>query len=191
MSIEPYEGKPILFHSDGKIDDALEMLLEMGVDCLNPMDPSGVDYRDYKRRYGHRVTLSGNIDSTWPLVKGTPEDVERDVKEHMDVLKPGGPFFTHWIDALQCEGINDIPMGEFWKRVTEPDGPVTWHPDGNPSVKQAACAAHVYGKPVCQAEAFTYMGAGDWTSIPWNMKDIGDEAFLLGPVTVTAGGRVE
>ena len=30
---------PILFHSDGKIDDAVEMLLEMGVDCLNPMDP--------------------------------------------------------------------------------------------------------------------------------------------------------
>ncbi len=37
----------------------------------------------------------------------------------------GGPFFTHWIDALQCEGINDIPMGEFWKRNAEPDGPIT------------------------------------------------------------------
>ena len=37
----------------------------------------------------------------------------------------GGPFFDHWIDALQCEGINDIPMGEFWKRNSEPDGPIT------------------------------------------------------------------
>lgn len=92
----------------------------------------------------------------------------------------GGPFFTHWIDALQCEGINDIPMGEFWKRKVEPDGPITWHPDSNPTVKQAASAAHIYGKPVCQAEAFTYMGAGDWTSTPWNMKDIGDEAFCHG-----------
>ena len=52
-------GKPIIFHSDGKIDDAVEMLLDMGVDCLNPMDPSGIDYRDYKRRYGHRVTPLG------------------------------------------------------------------------------------------------------------------------------------
>jgi len=92
----------------------------------------------------------------------------------------GGPFFGHWIDALQCEGINDIPMGEFWKRKVEPDGPITWHPNQNPTVKQAACAAHVYGKPVCQAEAFTYMGAGDWTSTLWNMKDIGDEAFCHG-----------
>ena len=55
-------GVPILFHSDGKIDDAVEMLLAMGADCLNPMDPSGVDYRNYNRRYGDRVTLSGNID---------------------------------------------------------------------------------------------------------------------------------
>jgi len=93
----------------------------------------------------------------------------------------GGPFFTHWIDALQCEGINDIPMGEFWKRKVEPDGPISgWPPNRNPSVKQAACAAHIYGKPICQAEAFTYMYAGDWTACPWNLKDIGDEAFCHG-----------
>ena len=91
----------------------------------------------------------------------------------------GGPFFKHWIDGLQCEGINDIPMGEFWKRTTEPNGPVVWAPAGNPSVKQAACAAHIYGKPVCQAEAFT-SSAPDWTADPWSMKDIGDEAFCHG-----------
>ncbi|MBC8873707.1 MAG: hypothetical protein H8E44_30075 [Planctomycetes bacterium] len=102
-------NKPILFHSDGKIDDAVEMLLEMGVDCLNPMDPSGVDYRDYKRRYGDQVTLSGNIDITWPLVNGTPKDVERDVKEHMDVLKPGG----RWIAGSSHSIVNYIPHENF------------------------------------------------------------------------------
>ena len=91
----------------------------------------------------------------------------------------GGPFFKHWIDALQCEGINDVPMGEFWKRNVEPGGPITWHPNNNPTIKQAACAAHIYGKPVCQAEAFTAF-APDWTATPWNMKDIGDEAFCHG-----------
>ena len=102
-------GLPILFHSDGRIDDAVEMLLGMGIDCLNPMDPSGIDYRDYKRRYGHRVTLSGNIDITWPLVKGTPEDVERDVGEHMDVLKPGG----RWIAGSSHSIVNYIPHENF------------------------------------------------------------------------------
>jgi uroporphyrinogen-III decarboxylase len=102
-------GKPILFHSDGRIDDAVEMLLEMGIDCLNPMDPSGVDYRDYKRRYGRRVTLSGNIDITWPLVEGTPQDVARDVKQHMAVLKPGG----RWIAGSSHSIVNYIPHENF------------------------------------------------------------------------------
>jgi uroporphyrinogen decarboxylase len=102
-------GKPVIFHSDGRIDQAVEMLLDMGVDCLNPMDPSGVDYREYKRRFGRRVTLSGNIDITWPLVRGTPEDVEKDVKEHMDVLKPGG----RWLAGSSHSIVNYIPHENF------------------------------------------------------------------------------
>jgi len=100
---------PLMFHSDGKIDDAVEMLIDMGVDCLNPMDPTGVDYREYKKRYGSRLTLCGNIDITWPLVKGTPADVERDVKEHMEVLKPGG----RWIAASSHSIVNYIPHENF------------------------------------------------------------------------------
>ena len=102
-------GVPIIFHSDGKIDDAMEMLLDMGIDCINPMDPSGVDYQDYQKRYGHRVTLYGNIDLSWPLIKGTPEDVEKDVKQHADVLKPAG----RWIAASSHSIVNAIPHENF------------------------------------------------------------------------------
>jgi hypothetical protein len=72
----------------------------------------------------------------------------------------GGPYWPY-IDALELEGINDIPMGEFWKRVPEqPDGKIAWadHYRICDTVKQAASAAHVYGKRLCQAEAFTSMG---------------------------------
>jgi len=89
----------------------------------------------------------------------------------------GGPFFTHWIDALQCLGVNDVPMGEFWKRNREPDGPITHH--HNPSLKQAASAMHIYGKRDCQAEAYTSFGC-DWIDDPWTMKDIGDAALCEG-----------
>jgi uroporphyrinogen-III decarboxylase len=87
-------GVPVLFHSDGKIDDAVEWLIDIGVDGINPMDPYGVDYRDYKQRFGSRVTLTGNIDVEFPLAHGTPEDVDKDVKAHMDVLKPGGRYIA-------------------------------------------------------------------------------------------------
>jgi len=100
---------PIIFHSDGKIDDAIEMLIDLGVNAITPMDPSGVDYRDYKKRYGSRVTLFGNIDITWPLVEGTPADVERDVREHMEGLKPGG----RWVAGSSHSIVNYIPHENF------------------------------------------------------------------------------
>ncbi len=100
---------PIVFHSDGKIDDAMEMLLDMGVHGLTPMDPSGIDYRDYKKRYGHRVTFFGNIDITWPLATGTPAEVEKDVIEHMEVMKPGG----RWVAGSAHSVVNYIPHENF------------------------------------------------------------------------------
>lgn len=102
-------GIPIVFHSDGKIDDAMEMLLEMGVCGLTPMDPSGIDYRDYKKRYGHRVTFFGNINITWPLASGTPDDVQRDVIEHVEVMKPGG----RWVAGSAHSIVNYIPHENF------------------------------------------------------------------------------
>ena len=100
---------PIMFHSDGKVDDGIEMLLDMGVSCITPMDPSGVDYKDYKKRYGNRVTLHGNIDLQWPLATGTPQDVEKNVKEHMETLKPGG----RWIAGSSHSIVNYIPHENF------------------------------------------------------------------------------
>jgi len=93
----------------------------------------------------------------------------------------GGPFFSHWIDALQCLGKSDIPMGEFWARRTEPSGRC-WYRDQFKrcdTVKQAASAAHIYGKKYVQAEAYTTMGP-NWEKDPYMLKDIGDLAFCAG-----------
>ena len=98
-------GVPVMFHSDGKIDNIVEDLINMGLSCLNPMDPYGINYKDYKARFGGRLCLSGNVDIEFPLSKGTPEDVERDVKEHMEVLKPGYGY----IAACSHSIVNYIP----------------------------------------------------------------------------------
>jgi uroporphyrinogen-III decarboxylase len=98
-------GIPVMFHSDGNVDDIVEDLIEMGLDCLNPMDPYGVDYTDYKKRYGDRLCLSGNVDIEFPLSKGTPEDVDADVKKHMEVLKPGYGY----VATVSHSVVNYIP----------------------------------------------------------------------------------
>jgi len=93
----------------------------------------------------------------------------------------GGPFFTTTMDPLMNLGRCDIPMGEYWIRKSEPNGDV-WFVDQYAkcdSVKQAATAAHVYGKKLCQAEAFTNMGR-NWEEAPLMLKDIGDRALCAG-----------
>jgi len=102
-------GLPILFHSDGKLDEIVDDLIDIGVTCLTPMDPYGIDYRDYKKRYGDRIALHGNIDIEYPLVRGAPEDVERAVKEHMDVMKPGGGYVCSSSHSI----VNYIPHENF------------------------------------------------------------------------------
>ena len=89
----------------------------------------------------------------------------------------GGPGVP-WVDALECLGKEAVPMGEFWTRLYEPDGPVTLY-GYNSTIKRAAAAAHIYGKPISQAEAFTSL-ACNFSKYPWVLKDLGDWAFCEG-----------
>jgi corrinoid protein of di/trimethylamine methyltransferase len=102
-------GKPLMFHSDGNIDELVPMLLEAGVSCINPMDPYGVDYSSFKKKWGGLACLSGNIDIEFPLAHGTPEQVDADVKAHMEVLKPGGGYVCGSSHSI----VNYIPHENF------------------------------------------------------------------------------
>jgi hypothetical protein len=150
------------FHGRGRLDE------QASIEVVDRAEDTRRFLQDYRRTvadlvaanyYGRlrQLTLQGGLRGTHP--------------------ESGGPFFTHWIDPLQCVGINDVPMGEFWTRNSEPDGPIEHL--RNPSLKQAASAAHIYGKRDVQAEAFTNFG-DDWSKDPWSMKDIGDAAFCDG-----------
>jgi methylmalonyl-CoA mutase cobalamin-binding domain/chain len=102
-------GKPVMFHSDGNVEELVPMLLEAGVDCLHPMDPYGVDYRQIKRKFGDTLCLAGNIDIEFPLAHGTPEDVEKDVKAHLEALKPGGGYICGSSHSI----VNYVPHENF------------------------------------------------------------------------------
>lgn len=106
-------GKPVMFHSDGKIDEIVPWLVDIGVDCIQPMDPYGIDYRDYKKKFGSIVCLAGNIDIEFPLAHGTPDDVEKDVKEHMEVLKPGGGYVACCSHSI----VNYIPHENYMSMI--------------------------------------------------------------------------
>jgi corrinoid protein of di/trimethylamine methyltransferase len=102
-------GKPVMFHSDGNISDLMPMLLDAGVDCVHPLDPYGIDYGEFKKKYGAAVCMSGNIDIEYPLAHGTPEEVREDVRKHMEVMKPGGGYVCGSSHSI----VNYIPHENF------------------------------------------------------------------------------
>jgi hypothetical protein len=86
----------------------------------------------------------------------------------------GGPHPAP-IDALKNEGINDIPMGEFWIRATTH----RTTPESRLYVKQPASAAHIYGKRFVQAEGPTSIGP-HWEEDFAYMKPTLDRVYCEG-----------
>lgn len=76
-------------------------------------------------------------------------------------------------DNLACKGRTDIPMGEFWvNRSME---------DNVDDPKEAASAAHIYGKPIVATESFTSTAeVASWANDPFGLKQLGDMEFCLG-----------
>lgn len=65
----------------------------------------------------------------------------------------------------------DLPMGEFWLNSPTHDKPN--------DVYDAVSGAHVYGKPIVQAESFTTLRM-DFSEHPGMLKTLGDRNFALG-----------
>lgn len=91
--------------------------------------------------------------------------------EHgMELLVEG--YGTGMFDELTVSGRADVPMTEFWARTPWTD---------NRTVRMVASAAHVYGKPIVAAEAFTAEAqTGRWQGHPYAFKTLGDLMFSLG-----------
>jgi len=86
----------------------------------------------------------------------------------------GGPHAAP-VDALLCLGRNDVPMGEFWARSQT-------HRVADTSrlfVKQPSSAAHIYGKRLVMAEAFTTIGP-HWEKDPSELKPVFDRVACEG-----------
>ncbi|MBN1686195.1 MAG: hypothetical protein JW852_06045, partial [Spirochaetales bacterium] len=86
--MEPLAGRnaATVFHSCGRLDDVIPFLIRLGCDAVQALQPNCNDIYAVRRQYGTDIALMGNIDITFPLSRGTPEDVRKDVTEHLDSL---------------------------------------------------------------------------------------------------------
>ncbi|MBT2561231.1 DNA-binding protein [Pedobacter sp. ISL-68] len=78
---------------------------------------------------------------------------------------------TMMSDGLMHYKTVDVPMGEFWLNSPTHDKPN--------DMLDAISGAHIYGKNIIQAEAFTTVRM-DWNESPANMKTLQDRNYALG-----------
>ena len=77
------------------------------------------------------------------------------------------------VDQLQIKGRCDLPMGEFqMPNFLYGDHWARW------DSREAASGAHIHGKPIAAAEAFTTFDR--WMTDPYGLKGIGDLAYAMG-----------
>ena len=100
-------GALVYVHICGNQTPLAEMLADAGVDCIEPMDPSGgVDPADMKRRVGHRVALMGGV-STLTMLRGTPQEVAEEGRQCIRKAGRDGGYIL----AAGCMVPRDTPEG--------------------------------------------------------------------------------
>lgn len=85
-------GLPLIYHCDGDIWDLLPDLADCGFTALQPIEPKAMDIIEVKRRWGRQFALIGNIDLGYTLTRGTPEQVEAEVRQRIREMAPGGGY---------------------------------------------------------------------------------------------------
>ncbi len=80
------------------------------------------------------------------------------------------PYDMNPTNDFDLGAVADVPMGEFWSLGFETSF----------SCQEAASIAHVLGRPVVAAEAFTAAPGENWKFFPGSLKNQGDWAFATG-----------
>ena len=96
----------ILFHSDGSIRSLIPHLIETGIDILNPVQftASNMDLAELKKEFGSDITFwGGGIDTQNTLPRGTPEEVEYEIRKNLEILAPGGGYVFSAVHNIQEE----------------------------------------------------------------------------------------
>jgi uroporphyrinogen decarboxylase len=94
----------LAYHTCGSVLPFIDELIEMGMGVLNPIQVTahGMDPAILKKKYGHQLAFCGGVDQRHVLPKGTPEDVEAEVRGRILEMGQGGGYIlapTHDVQA--------------------------------------------------------------------------------------------
>lgn len=94
----------IFFHNDGAVMETFPLLIEAGIDIMNPfqVNCSGMDTKKFKREFGKDLTIwGGSCDNQVIMPFGTPQQIRDETKRRIEDLSPGGGFIFAPIHIIQ------------------------------------------------------------------------------------------
>lgn len=95
-------------HSCGSIEPFIPILIEAGLDAVNPVQITCLDMEPskLKEKFGDKfVFWGGGCDTRYFLGLGTPEEVDNNVKELLKIFKPNGGYIFQQVHNM----LADVP----------------------------------------------------------------------------------
>jgi len=84
-------GIPYVFHTDGKLDDVIPLLIELGFSMVHGCERLANDLGDLVARFGDDIVLCGNMDIDF-LSRATPQDIRADTMRMLRIGSAKGRY---------------------------------------------------------------------------------------------------
>ncbi|MBI4556766.1 MAG: hypothetical protein HY706_04220 [Candidatus Hydrogenedentes bacterium] len=81
----------VCFHSDGDINPLLDMLIDVGIASINPVEPrAGMDLPRLKAKYGSKLAFIGGMCNARILPQGSRDEIANQARAIIEVAQDGG-----------------------------------------------------------------------------------------------------
>jgi uroporphyrinogen decarboxylase len=88
------KGMKVIYHCCGNIQNFLPLLIETGIDCIQPMEArAGNDVVEYSQKYGDKISFMGNINSD--VLASNKEAIKDEVSRKICELKQTQRYIFH------------------------------------------------------------------------------------------------
>jgi len=103
-------GAKTFLHTCGSVRELIPCFIEIGVDILNPLQPSAkyMDSFEIKKEFGRDLVFHGGIDIQHAIC-GTREQASMEAKKRIEAFAPGGGYVFAPTNHMQP----DIPVENF------------------------------------------------------------------------------
>ena len=113
-TLHRYDVDVVLVDCDGKIDKLVPLWLEVGVNCMFPLEIGtwGADPVEYRKEYGRDLLIMGGFNKR--ILAGRKGDITAEVERLATLVEEGGfiPFCDHLVPP-------DVPLGNYIHYLNE------------------------------------------------------------------------